>query len=221
MIVNCLNCNTSYFVDPLEIGNLGRTVRCMKCSNIWHQQPVLKTSSELGVEDDAIPTNNKSPSAIGNLNESKIIKVKKRSIYFRLFFVFALIVVFIGSLILSRQSIVNKWPQFTAYYSSIGMNVYSSNPSGLEFRNIMREYIFEDGKEILLITGDIWNPTEQNRLIQKVIAELVDNNGYKLQGIIANLISNKIKSGLSTKFEAQLIPSRDAETIVVRFASEK
>ncbi len=39
MILSCPACSTRYLVDPAQIGELGRQVKCARCAHEWHQQP--------------------------------------------------------------------------------------------------------------------------------------------------------------------------------------
>ncbi|HEX3756939.1 MAG TPA: DUF3426 domain-containing protein [Rhizomicrobium sp.] len=50
MIISCPSCDTRYQVDEAKFPPRGRTVRCAKCSNSWHQPaPEPEASPELAV----------------------------------------------------------------------------------------------------------------------------------------------------------------------------
>ena len=39
MLIDCPNCATSYQVDTSSIGAHGRSVRCLRCRNVWFAEP--------------------------------------------------------------------------------------------------------------------------------------------------------------------------------------
>lgn len=39
MIVTCSSCSTRYLVDPAQLGESGRMVRCAKCGHTWMETP--------------------------------------------------------------------------------------------------------------------------------------------------------------------------------------
>ena len=49
MLIDCTNCATSYQVDASSIGAHGRSVRCLRCRNVWfaEPQPEVATPSPL------------------------------------------------------------------------------------------------------------------------------------------------------------------------------
>ena len=42
MIITCPACTTHYSVNPAALGATGKSVRCFRCSNQWHQVPVAE-----------------------------------------------------------------------------------------------------------------------------------------------------------------------------------
>ena len=46
MIITCPQCSTKFLAPDESIGADGRRVRCGKCSNIWHQDPMPKEQAE-------------------------------------------------------------------------------------------------------------------------------------------------------------------------------
>ena len=39
MLIDCPNCATSYQVEASSIGAHGRSVRCLRCRNVWFAEP--------------------------------------------------------------------------------------------------------------------------------------------------------------------------------------
>ena len=217
MIVRCSNCNTRYLIDPRALGSEGRTVRCVKCSNTWHQYSSVDMPYKLEPQIDVLSPERKSAPIPPDSNLPAIIDRKKKSNLFSWFFVTIVILTISGSVLLARQPIAYKWPRTTGLYSAIGLNVYASNPSGLEFRNLIKTNFFQDGQLLFLIKGEIWNTTGQNRRVPKISLGLVDGQSYELQGKIISAKLIKLKAGLSTTFETQLPASRGAVSIVAGF----
>jgi predicted Zn finger-like uncharacterized protein len=58
MILTCPNCATRYQADASKFPAAGRSVRCAKCGNVWHQLgpvPEPDPDAELVVEEPSVP----------------------------------------------------------------------------------------------------------------------------------------------------------------------
>ena len=38
MFITCQNCNTNFIIDPNQLGDQGRKVKCSKCQNVWYHK---------------------------------------------------------------------------------------------------------------------------------------------------------------------------------------
>ena len=52
MLILCPNCGTSYQLGPDSLGDVGRSVRCASCNNVWFQEP-FRTTALQDAEADA------------------------------------------------------------------------------------------------------------------------------------------------------------------------
>lgn len=55
MIITCPDCSTRYSVDPAAIGQTGRSVRCARCGQTWHQEPEAADESPATAPPPAPP----------------------------------------------------------------------------------------------------------------------------------------------------------------------
>tara|TARA_Y100000591_G_scaffold320421_1_gene333825 strand:- start:375 stop:833 length:459 start_codon:yes stop_codon:yes gene_type:complete len=51
MIINCINCNKNFEVDPSLIPDKGRTLRCGSCNHTWFFTPELNKSTKKSSND--------------------------------------------------------------------------------------------------------------------------------------------------------------------------
>lgn len=51
MLIVCPSCATSYKVEPHSLGQEGRSVRCVRCQNVWFATPVSAVSTLPGSDD--------------------------------------------------------------------------------------------------------------------------------------------------------------------------
>src|SRR5690606_4961818 len=73
------------------------------------------------------------------------------------------VIVMIG--ITAREPLVRTFPDLAGYYALLGMPV---NLRGLDIRNLHTSHETQDGMQVLIIEGEIMNPTRQTRDIPRL-----------------------------------------------------
>jgi len=93
--------------------------------------------------------------------------------------------------------------------------------TGLEFRNVSREQVEEGEVLVLVIRGEVWNVTEDNRLVPDIRVGLFDANNRELHYWTFVVFDRELPSGAKTAFESRLAnPPAAAINLRVNFAAE-
>lgn len=132
----------------------------------------------------------------------------------------AIIIIVAGGLI-ARQPIMDAWPQSGKLYSAIGFTVPEPVTEGLEFRNVAREQVVENGVPVLVITGEIWNTAAEDRQVPPIRVGLIDGDNRELHHWTFAADEGELRAGTATEFVTRLAsPPPDAIGLLVRFAGE-
>jgi predicted Zn finger-like uncharacterized protein len=243
MILTCTSCGTRYSVDGAKFPAAGRTVRCAKCGNSWHQaaeasaeeplpEPATPSSAapaeQAPAPDDAAgfesfqnsglsPTRAFAPqSAVAEPRPPIGPVLAVIAGWAALIAVVLLIAV---SAVLYRQHIVVLWPQSAGVYSSLGLHV---NTSGIDFRSVDYRRESEDGQVVLAVTGQIVNAgSRQLPVPQTVRVTLGDASNHELYHWTFKPNATVLGPGQSVPFVTRLSsPPAAARHLEVRFAKD-
>jgi len=239
MILTCTSCGTRYSVDGAKFPAAGRTVRCAKCGNSWHQaaeapieepvpEPAIPAAAPVsGVAPADEPEGFASfqPSATRAFApQSAVVEprppmgplLKVIAGWAALIAVVLLIAV---SAVLYRKHIVVLWPQSAGVYNSLGLKV---NTSGIDFRSVDYRRESEDGQVVLAVTGQIVNAgPRQLPVPQTVRVTLSDASNHELYHWTFKPSATVLAPGQSVPFVTRLSsPPAAARHLEVRFAKD-
>ena len=242
MILTCSSCGTRYSVDGSKFPAAGRTVRCAKCGNSWHQAAEIPAEEQVAepVTPEAGPARNVRPqqdeaaglesfqagaSSIRAFAPQPVAPEPRKPIWPLLAVIAgwaALIAVVLSiavSAVLYRQHIVVLWPQSAAVYSSLGLHV---NTSGIDFRQVDYRRESEDGQVVLAVTGQIINAgSRQLPVPQTVRVTLSDASNHELYHWTFKPNATVLGPGQSVAFVTRLSsPPAAARHLEVRFAKD-
>lgn len=92
-----------------------------------------------------------------------------------------LIVIIVLGGILARDHIVTVWSPALKLYSFLGLSINENSSLGLQISEVKYEKLLEDGIEILVVTGKIFNSTDAYRVIPGIKISLEDDVGIILR----------------------------------------
>jgi len=242
MILTCSSCGTRYSVDGSKFPSAGRTVRCAKCGNSWHQaaeaaaeelppEPAVSADKAPEVRPavdepegfDSFQAGSASP--IRGFAPPATVIAPRAPMGPLLALIagwaglVAVVLVLAVCAVIYRQHIAVLWPQSAGVYSSLGLNV---NISGIDFRQVDYRRESEDGQVVLAVTGQIVNAgSRQLPVPQTVRVTLSDANNHELYHWTFKPGATVLAPGQSVSFVTRLSsPPAAARHLEVRFAKD-
>jgi predicted Zn finger-like uncharacterized protein len=116
MILTCSSCGTRYLIDPVQLGDSGRVVRCAKCGHSWTQPP----SSDRAPGPALTPSPTSNPVS-GNLPVPARPR-KKRLPVLTWLGLSAVVLVVAAAVVEGREAIVEHWPYAERLYRAAGFS---------------------------------------------------------------------------------------------------
>jgi predicted Zn finger-like uncharacterized protein len=114
MILTCSSCGTRYLIDPAQLGDSGRVVRCAKCGHSWVQAP----------SGDRAPAPDLTPSPTSNVVSGNLPVParprKKRLPVLTWLGLSAVVLVAVAAAVQGRDAIVEQWPYAERLYRAAG-----------------------------------------------------------------------------------------------------
>lgn len=242
MILTCSSCSTRYSVDGSKFPPAGRTVRCAKCGNSWHQaaeappepppEPVMaSTAPGEDVHPAQADAEGLNSFTAGSASPMRIfaptpaVEEPRAPIGPKLAVVagwaglIAVVLLIAVAAVRYRQDIALIWPQSAGVYSSLGLNV---NTSGIDFRQVDYRRESEDGQVVLAVTGVIINAgSRQLPVPQAVRVTLSDASNHELYHWTFKPNATVLGPGQSVPFVTRLSsPPAAARHLEVRFAKD-
>ena len=237
MILTCPACQTRYQADASKFPPEGRSVRCAKCGEVWHQA-ASEAEPEAFVAPPAPPpppsyppeeprpqfyaqpsVRDVEPQADDEMPEPFV----RRSAWPRRlalgagWVALAAVVLLIGfAATVYRQQIVQVWPQSASLYSKLGVKV---SATGLDIHNIKYTEAPQDGQLVLTVTGALTNVSSREQPVPQIRVALVDDDQRELYHWTFAPEVMTLRPGQSTQFVTRLSnPPEGAKRFVVRFA---
>lgn len=180
MILTCTSCSTRYSVDGSKFPAAGRTVRCAKCGQSWHQagemaepepepfalaaEAVPEAPVSEPVEASYSPARSFAPPSAAV--EPKPPMGPKLAIAAGWIGLFVVVLVIAFAAVTYRQHIASIWPQSAAVYNGLGLPV---NASGLDFHKVDYRRENEDGQVVLAVSGEIVNTSSRQLPVPQTV----------------------------------------------------
>ena len=225
MIVSCPSCTTRY-----DLGEHGRstsalTITCRACSHTWKEHPIIDVIEQpsralariIDLDDEPEVDVQRLVEAARSAHEEFAMQRKARlrkSIgWAGLAFTVAL-PLFIAAML--PETVVAAAPATIQAYEKLG---YSVNIYGLEIRHIEQQHSILNGARVLMIKGEISNPTNEIRKIPWLRFGLKDASSTELYSWTLDTASRPLRPGETTSFVTRVAaPPELAKNLQIRFA---
>lgn len=120
---------------------------------------------------------------------------------------------------LYHVKIVAAWPPAGPLFEMIGLG---SEKVSLAIENVNWIYKKENGKTVLLVTGEVINISQKSQSVPRLQLEILDDRNRRIFGWTAATIKSQLDSGHVTKFSTRLAdPPDDADSIAVTLKIRK
>jgi len=128
------------------------------------------------------------------------------------------VLVLLGILFGARGSLVAAWPPIDRLYASIGLGV-SVIGEELVIQNVAAWRKADGSIELLVIKGEIRNPTEQMQTVPTLAGKLTGSHGDIMQEWLFRAENQVMLPGEKTNFEYELPqPGADAAEVTITFS---
>lgn len=227
MILICPECATRYRLADNAIGPDGRSVRCKACGHRWHATLASVAAAELAAASPPSPSPaSPPPLAVPEPLEPAPLPPplaagsrtrRDRALGAVAWLLLALLVLVLTAAYLGRNQVVEAFPSMATVYQKVGLRVELR--SGLELRNLSSIRTEENGRQILVVTGEVHNTADQERILPRVRVALLDESRGEIEFGLFDAVDRKLAAGASTRFEARLLdPPESAKTYSVSLA---
>ncbi len=224
MILSCPTCSTRYLVDPLAIGAEGRQVRCARCGHVWRQAaPSEETTAPVAEEDVPVLRGPARARALPPGSTLPALRQAPRRRASGLAWL-ALVLVVAGALAALaafRLQFIAIWPPAAELYRLAGIDDSAQPGQGLDIRDVRLERKTEAGRAVLLVTGQVVNPTGAARPTARLRVAIGDEAKKELVHWTVPLAKEELAPGEATEFSTRLPdPPADARSLSVTFLPE-
>lgn len=212
MLIRCPQCQAGYNIPEEKIGENGRTLRCVKCKNEWHQ-PGIKKEEEapqaplapVNPQTDDVPKMKTTPkkeetSAVDDARE----KLKRRILISSFSALVAVLILF-SILVLLKDSISSSMPAMKGFYSAIGLGETVLDQKIEEATSMTGLVILEDEIERILdedatpvtytFVGKVKNTNTVDVVIPTIRVSLRNDKGIELDFWPAQLEKTSLAPG--------------------------
>ncbi|WP_374444705.1 DUF3426 domain-containing protein [Stella sp.] len=212
MILTCPACDTRYLIDPVSLGSEGRVVRCAHCGHSWHQVPPADSPRRIDLL---------APPDAGQAPERLDIPVPPSPAplpnYLPWTILLALLVGIVVVAHFARDSIVDAWPPAAKLYAMVGVRVEPLG-AGLEIRGIVTDRRIAGGEQELLVRGEVYNGSSEERTIPRLRAVLKDAGERALSSWTFPAAAARLLPGESATFTTAVRdPDRRAAGLSITF----
>lgn len=122
-----------------------------------------------------------------------------------------------GAMLFLRDTVIRMVPAIAPVYEMIGLAAPLGD--GLKIDNVSSERTSEDNVDFLVVSGDISNISDSDKMVPLIKAMMVDSNGVEIQSVVQEPSAAMIPSGETLSFSVTIEePSPLARRLEVTFA---
>ena len=248
MVIDCPDCGSQFRLDPELLEPKGRKLRCSECQAVWFQDPVhgpvedkpAEEESEAEIEPgrDRPPLDSAPP--LDDFIEPEELETRKRKKPKSAakgkagrragkrdgaVLAWVLLLLVVGGtgagLWYGRKEIVALYPKAIKLYDLAGIPVFPVG-EGLDLVNMkMERDRSENGKSLIVISGQIQNITDLAVVIPKLQASLLDHEGFALTRKTLQMEPAHLEPGQLQNFIISLTSTEDASNVNIIFVSDE
>lgn len=178
MIISCKKCGTKYRVNASTIGEVGRKVRCTKCSNVWTYSAAK-----------SVPEVKKEP--LTKINISRSLPVVIQYVvpgWFKVIPGVFVFLILITSAFFFQDSLANKSIFIKRIYESMGVR-FTDNII------IHQVEMAKKDDDSLDINGFLVNQSKEKRKVPNVIIRAINDQNVKIASFVIKSNSAEFESG--------------------------
>ena len=162
MIITCPSCHTKFEIAPSALGSAGRTVRCSSCGARWFVDRFTDAAATLPPLAAAPPMAPPEGLAVAATGESR----RRGTLAGWLLATLALLL--LTAAVAGRNEIAARLPAAVPLYRGLGLSI--DLPIGMEFRQLSSAQRAENGRQVLVVSGEIANVSTQERELPPIRA---------------------------------------------------
>ena len=133
----------------------------------------------------------------------------------------AIMVLIPAVLLLGRSTLVETWPPIALLYDKVGLHV-AVDGEGLELRNVYAQRRQEGTITVLVVAGEIRNPSDHLMSLPALRGSILDTHGDELQTWLFTPDSQILPPGEVITFTSEFpAPSEGANQVHVAFTHER
>lgn len=219
MHLTCPSCDTTFAVDPDQIGAAGRRVRCGSCGHDWFQEaPGADSTAEEAPPPEAPAPEAPAPEVPAPEVPAPAAAPARRERPRRppprhkpaprgrgvMFGWLLLLIVALGlaaGAYFGRERIVSAFPAAAELYEMIGLAVIPPLGEGLEFREVKTARRTVDGESVVVVEGLVVNVSNAPRAVPRMRASLMDSAGKTVEQWTFDAAQTNLPPGAETRFE--------------------
>jgi predicted Zn finger-like uncharacterized protein len=211
MIITCPSCSTRYAADSAAIG-AGRTVRCARCGNQWHETPKDEPREPPPLVPPPRLERSERRKAPPAARKEKAAKPKRRRSGAAGWAVLILLIAGLAAAgYVGREQVVRFWPPAIKLYQELGVDVAAVDLDGLRqtapglfLRDVISERVAGDAGPVLRVRGSIVNESGFHRAVPPLSVTLIDGDGSPVAQQPVDVAAWSLAPGETTAFEASL-----------------
>lgn len=218
MLIVCPSCASEYSLTADALGSSGRTLRCASCRTTWQVRPDGSARNDAPlVEGRANPLRRSRGRAAASSRKRAVPPQGATPARSRagIIAIGATVLLLTGAAF-ARTALVRAIPESAALFAAVGLPV---NLVGLSLDRVVSTVSAENGDRVLLVEGEIGNPTRHAVRPVPVTITVESDAGQALYTWSAEARERDLAPGESTRFEARLAsPPPDGRRVLVTFS---